>query len=210
MSAGPRLPLARARRYAEQFVASIEAACERVVVAGSIRRGEATVGDIEILATPEVVVEHDLFGEERGRRDLLREATDRLLKAERVRHRASGRSERAWGERYRRCWFRTDGGAEAPIDLYWADRTAWGLMLALRTGPVGLSNALVTPVGTLTHRGRAGLLPAGYRVRDGLQRVRREALPNGLVREEWDAVDVTEEESFLDLVGYRVPPERRR
>ncbi len=52
MSPGPKMPLAPARRLAEALVRELEPACERIEIAGSIRRGADHVGDLELLAIP--------------------------------------------------------------------------------------------------------------------------------------------------------------
>ncbi len=46
-----RMPLARALSIAEKIVSAIKRYCDRVEVAGSIRRREETIGDVDILAT---------------------------------------------------------------------------------------------------------------------------------------------------------------
>lgn len=48
-------------RAAAGIMALIEPGCERLEVAGSLRRQKAQVGDIEIVAVP--VMQRDLFGE---------------------------------------------------------------------------------------------------------------------------------------------------
>ena len=53
MSTGQRQPLATARQIAERLCHAIIPVCRRgPFVAGSVRRGESTVGDIEIVCEP--------------------------------------------------------------------------------------------------------------------------------------------------------------
>ncbi len=47
-----RYPLAEARKIAEQVLEEMKPHCERIEIAGSIRRKKATIGDIEIVAIP--------------------------------------------------------------------------------------------------------------------------------------------------------------
>jgi DNA polymerase (family 10) len=47
-----KIPLARARAYAEQIVEQIRPFCERVEIAGSIRRQRPVVNDIDLVAIP--------------------------------------------------------------------------------------------------------------------------------------------------------------
>src|SRR5262245_14058081 len=116
-SVGSRMSLARATQYAAQFVLLIADACERVAVAGSIRRQQAQVGDIEVLAIPKLLQQSTLFGDDIPPRDLLAETTDRLLSKERVQHRATEKTRRAWGTSYRRMLFKANNGVLVPVDL---------------------------------------------------------------------------------------------
>lgn len=65
MSKGEKVELAAARRMADRLLALLAPACERIAIAGSIRRGVPLVGDIEIVAMPRVTTEPagDLWGE---------------------------------------------------------------------------------------------------------------------------------------------------
>ena len=49
-----RVPLARAQVVAAEVVALLAPACERIEIAGSVRREKTDVGDIEIVCTPSV------------------------------------------------------------------------------------------------------------------------------------------------------------
>lgn len=164
-----RLPLARARKAADELVTILRDSCERIEIAGSIRRGAATVGDIEVIAIPLTVRQDDMFGKMIGERDLLAEATQRLLIAGRLEHRLNSKGQRAWGTRERRALFRLPNGALFPVDFFWSTRDTWGITLALRTGPAGLSNAMVTSEGVRSRSGREGLLRPNLRVKDGLR-----------------------------------------
>lgn len=57
-----RMPLVVAERHAQRIVEAISGACERIQIAGSIRRRKEEVGDIEIVAIPKRGGT-DLFGE---------------------------------------------------------------------------------------------------------------------------------------------------
>ncbi len=46
------IALSLARNLAERIVTTLSPACERIEIAGSIRRGSSTVGDLEIVAIP--------------------------------------------------------------------------------------------------------------------------------------------------------------
>ena len=47
-----RIPLAEGVKLANEVVALLETSCERLEVAGSIRRQKETVGDVEIVCIP--------------------------------------------------------------------------------------------------------------------------------------------------------------
>ena len=49
------MELEKARAIAEQIKAVLESSCERIVIAGSIRRQKPDVGDIELLVIPKYV-----------------------------------------------------------------------------------------------------------------------------------------------------------
>jgi DNA polymerase/3'-5' exonuclease PolX len=47
-----RWPAAIARKVADELVQALTPRCEQICIAGSLRRGKAEVGDIEILYIP--------------------------------------------------------------------------------------------------------------------------------------------------------------
>lgn len=61
MSSGATLPLPLARSLGDDLVERIGSHVQRAELVGSIRREREEVGDIEILAEPELVEDHDLF-----------------------------------------------------------------------------------------------------------------------------------------------------
>jgi DNA polymerase/3'-5' exonuclease PolX len=204
-----RIPLARAERYAEQFAQLIRDACERVQVAGTIRRRQATISDpIELVAAPTLIPQQNLFGEQLEDRNLLMEAILRLLETERL----EGRVEQGHGKRKTKKWtpdgypmrllFRADGGMLCPVDLWITTRGRFGAVLALRTGPHGLRSSLMTPRQSISPTGRVGLLPREMRCSEH----------TGLVQHgTGEEVPTPEEADFFGLIGADIPePERRR
>lgn len=188
------VPLERARQYADQVVGLIGSACERFTTVGALRRMQPTISEIGFLAIPLLVDTRDLFGEVRETRDMLDEAVARLLKSERLE--PDGETPGAT----RRFRFRTARGAMMPLSITWTKPNRWGADLALLTGPESLSLAMQARVGTVTHRGRAGLLPREYRYYEGLK-----------TWEGGQEVVTEQEEDFLRLIyGEEIPPPERR
>lgn len=64
------MPLSQARRYAERIVEWIGPYCERLEIAGSIRRQRPTCGDVDIVCIPKVRQAVDLLGQEVERANL--------------------------------------------------------------------------------------------------------------------------------------------
>jgi DNA polymerase (family 10) len=182
---------------AEEARALLAPACERLEIAGSIRRKRPDVGDVELVAIPKTAPARlDLFGAAAGERDLLHERCERLLEAGILAHRLRSDGKRAFGPRFMRLIYRGPAGA-LPLDLFAVVRPAqWGPIFAIRTGPAGFANRLVAS------RARYpgwGLMPAGMREQDG-------AL--------WDGsrlLATPEEEDFFAALGLEwLPPEQRR
>lgn len=187
MSDGPRIPLDVAGKIADALGAELNPGCERVDVAGSIRRRRPEVGDIELLCIPRWHT--DLLGAPLASKvvdELRRLVADNVL-ADRD---ADGRRLPS-GERYRQYIIVSLG---CKLDLYATHACAWGLMLALRTGPASFSQSLVT------RRIQGGRLLDGYEVAGG--RLRR--LSDGALMETRD------EHRFLETYcGGWVAPEGR-
>jgi len=164
---------------AKAFIAEIESACTRLVVAGSLRRRLAWVGDVEIVCAPKIEtidLDRDLFGAAaRGDVDLLDARMTMLLDKGRVTKRLDKNGSSRWGSTIKLLSYRG-----APIDLFApaeADRFGW--ILALRTGPAAFSRQLVVERGKRTKDGRPGLLPLGVKPGSGwlTRRVSGERIP---------------------------------
>lgn len=186
-----RMGRTEAVEIAKQFVAEIEPYTDQLIVAGSLRRRLAHIGDIEIVCVPKIetmpIAEADLFGDVKtGPVDMLDLRLAMLLDKGRVerRHKADG-SLMGWGPRSK---FLTFNGAR--VDLFCAvndwntepaqaepDRFGWVLML--RTGPYKFSKQLVVQKGKRTNDGRPGLMPPHLIADGGWLRYRtsRETIP---------------------------------
>lgn len=152
MSGGQPIPLAAAEAVAVALLDLLEPACERIEIAGSIRRRKPVVGDLELVAIPRLRPEPagDLWGTEVRERDLLAERVAALLaggelsaRAVTIR-RADGSTEqgRRMGRAYLALVYRG-----LPVDLFIVHPPAeWGVIFALRTGPGDWNIRLVSEV----------------------------------------------------------------
>jgi DNA polymerase/3'-5' exonuclease PolX len=159
-SATTRIPLDEARAIADQLVALIALSCERIVVAGSIRREAADCGDIDLVCEPKVEPLVDMFGEPTG--ESIDHLHDRLCDLERlgtIGKRRNALGQASWGRQLKRATYR-----DLSVDVQVVtDRDSWGFWLLIRTGPALFNKALVTP------RWQGGLLPPGFEVKDGFK-----------------------------------------
>lgn len=108
----------------------IAPACERTLIAGSLRRGKPEVGDIELVVMPKVEVELDMFGAAAGVHSLLDDVLATL--------KTEGYTKN--GERYKQFIWRGYS-----IDLFIATRDTWGCVATIRTGSADFTHWLVSP-----------------------------------------------------------------
>lgn len=137
---GDRLTLDVAREAADRLVELLSPACERIVIAGSIRREKPDgIKDIELVAIPRF--ETDLLGEH----DVTRTFLDaRIAEIGGLVPRAMTGGSFRMGPRYKAMQFLWNG-VLAPVDLFLVLPPAeWGAILAIRTGPSTYSQRLVT------------------------------------------------------------------
>jgi hypothetical protein len=125
-----RFSYALALRVAQKLAAQLGPSCERIEIAGSIRRRCATVGDIEIVAIPRMRSEQGLFGPVGTAVSLLDE---HLAKFPEVYYQTRS------GERMKQLVFE---GYQ--VDLFLTTPAQWGVIFMLRTGSADFSHWLVT------------------------------------------------------------------
>lgn len=133
MSTAEKRPLRELIPIADKLVVELFPLCDRIEIAGSIRRHCDLVGDIEIVAIPKIEKRvkpggEDLFGEGRGIYEHVNKlwaACDLALETGRIQH----TEKKAWGDKYRR--FISEG---VKVDLFTAEQGNFGNILMIRTG----------------------------------------------------------------------------
>lgn len=174
------MTLANAQRVADAIVAEFAPGCERIEIAGSIRRKKEIVNDIEIVAIPKLTT--DLFGVPDG---------GTLLAPIIAKHVEGGRLERIkGGDKYQQYHVVK---SRCKLDLFLADAETWGCIFTIRTGSANFSHQLVTP------QSQNGYCPNGMRFQGG------RLLRNGAAIPTPEEADV-----FRELGLARVEPKDRK
>jgi DNA polymerase/3'-5' exonuclease PolX len=128
--------LAEAFPIAQQIYGQLAPSCERLAIAGSIRRGKLDVGDVELVAIPRYIEEPSRLWGDTNRVSVL----DRVLGQ--LEAPPSVFLERILGgDRYMRLRHVRSG---LQVDLFITTRDQFGLTLLTRTGPADYSHWLVT------------------------------------------------------------------
>lgn len=151
-------PLAEARELAERVVREFRHSCERIEIAGSIRRRKAMVGDIEIVCIPKRVKvpdPEDLFGERTITVNVQFEHVTALVNAGIYEHRLNVNGSRCFGASYQRLAYQGFG-----LDIFCTDAERWGVTFAVRTGNAEFSRKLMTV------KSQGGFLLPGQFVKD--------------------------------------------
>ena len=163
--------------------------CQKIEIAGSLRRQSPTVKDIEIVAQPTMLPIDTLFGDIYG----YASALDPILADLASRNILSTAGKN--GERYKQLKVRGKVGPD--LDLFIVRPPAqWGVIFTIRTGPAEFSRRLVTP------RKHGGLLPSHLHVKDGA--VRYDAAPRKII-------ETPTETALFELLGIDwIPPEERQ
>jgi len=189
-----RVSLDVARTMAGLLLAQLAPVCERVEIAGSVRRGRPMVGDLEVVAIPRTETRErqvDLFTREIETVNRLDLVLDDLVAAERVVNATAAGKKICWGPRQKRFWMHINPRhGWLQVDLFLTVPEAWGAIFCLRTGPEAFSKALVTHF----------LYRTPYRQQDG----------GLIVKSTGCRVSVPTEEAYFDAAGLTyIPPGRR-
>jgi DNA polymerase/3'-5' exonuclease PolX len=153
-----RYELEYAMAIAEAVVHYLSPVCERIAIAGSLRRRKATVKDIEIVAVPKMnVIQADLFGTAVEEEDAI---DDAIAEANRREYTwlewavDKGTGEVRDGDRYKKL---VDSRTGVPIDLFLVRPPAqWGVIFMLRTGSSEWNQKFIKRLDDLGLRMREG------------------------------------------------------
>ena len=179
------LPLFKALPTAERLCSELADTCERIELAGSIRRQRSEVGDIEIVAIPIRCV------------NLLGDVDDELptrLEARLGQWERDGRiAITKFGPKMKQFTLKLSSGIRISVDISVTTAECWPVILAIRTGPWQYSKAFVT------QRAKAGLLQNGCHVSEGR------------LYQDGRLVELRDERHFFEFVqGGYLPPENRK
>lgn len=155
-----------AQPIAERVLRLLAPHCDRIEIAGSIRREKPEVGDIEIVAIPKAVAQVDLFG---GYGAVLRSVE--FVRAVR----GLGMIEK--GDPLTGRYVQVSLPECISLDLFLAHADNWGYILAIRTGSAEFSHVKLA----------AGWKRAGFEGRDGMLTRAGQTVP---VREERELFDL--------------------
>lgn len=192
MSTGAKTAYSEALAKAESLLTFLQPACERIEIAGSLRRQKAEIGDIELVAIPRRTVVLDMFGQASGYICNLAE----LLEREGIPRVKQGR--KVDGERLKGFMWEGIG-----VDLFLCEQATWAMCLLIRTGSKAYSQWFMTP------RRKGGALPSGMRVAD--QRLYQHDQPVAGIVEERDlyvAVNHARHAQNAPLIRYHKPQDR--
>lgn len=139
MSKSEKIPLELATSIADELIYQLRPGCNRIMVAGSIRRRRPMVGDIELVAIPRINKITDMFGNLVEDKNYLLPLLERYPKP----FPKNGPKQK-----------QIDLG-DVMLDLYITDFDRWPVIYTLRTGSAEFSHWLVK------HKRHGGALPWG-------------------------------------------------
>lgn len=142
MSDKVKFPLAEARAVAQDLLFTLKDSCERIIIAGSIRREKPFVSDIELLFIPKFElrpVPGDMFAFQDTNLAYL--AIIKLMEEHVLDKRLNTVGGATWG-RWNKLAVHVPTGI--PIDLFESTPPKWWNMLVCRTGPRELNERIAT------------------------------------------------------------------
>lgn len=192
MGGETRLPRENVLPVATRLYRILEPTCERIVIAGSLRRQKPDVGDIEIVAVPKLRLFPDMFDE------LIPEKTPSILEASLKSLVDVGVLE--WdtklkrnGPSYKRFIVPELDGM--PFELFLCEEEEFGYQAMIRTGDADFTKAM------MTERNHGGLKRSGIDCKGGVK-----TFCNG----RWFPVHLRNEADLFSVWGLPVLPPNER
>jgi DNA polymerase/3'-5' exonuclease PolX len=143
MSEGNRLDHKFASGLAIELMRILRPACDRIEIAGSLRRNKPDVGDIELVCIPKE--QTDLFGEKYCNANGISQVLS-----------LNGAALHKDGEHFKQINLR-----HCMCDLFITTPECWGVIFMIRTGSADFSHKMVTP------KQYGGYMPGYLKVKDG-------------------------------------------
>lgn len=168
MSEGPRFQFGPTYMLASRLVDVLAPECERIEIAGSLRRKKLTVGDVEIVLIPKPVVvkrpvnptgpQPDLFFQKPAEPEWVEtvEFGHRRIERRLVEY---GFAFKCNGPLLKRVYKPTNPELQFEVFLTTAEK--WGVVYTIRTGSAFFAHKLVTA------RSEGGMCPSNMGVEDG-------------------------------------------
>jgi DNA polymerase/3'-5' exonuclease PolX len=182
-------PLAEAREVADALITLLRPACEKIEIAGSVRRQRPQVGDLELLAISKTSPANEQLAFDRPR--LVVPALDarvgELITTSVLDYRLNKPGTRTYGPLNKLLVHAPSG---ISVDLFSTTLENWGMALVVRTGPKDFNIRMMARFKALGLQGHA----------------------YGGVEDKWGKQFMlcpTEEEVFRLLQWNYVPPEKR-
>lgn len=123
------MELQRAREIAEELSALLAPACERITIAGSIRRRRPQVGDIELLCIPKYTAGSDALD-----REILALMEENILD-----YRLNKRGSRTYGVKNKLLVHVPSG---IGVDVFSTTAECWPVALFVRTGSASMNKRI--------------------------------------------------------------------
>lgn len=138
----PKVSAVYAQCVATTLMANLKEHCDRIEVAGSLRRGKLNVGDIELLYVPKLQAFTDpenLFGGIKML-DHAEVAITSMLEDGILEKRPSKTGVFTWGTQNKLA---RHVGSSIPVDLFATSAEQWWVSLVIRTGPKDFNIRLI-------------------------------------------------------------------
>lgn len=128
----PRWPYAEGMRVAGEIVIALVSCCDRIIIAGSLRRKKVTVGDVEIVYIPKFQTRPD--PQDMFRNIQVNLANEEILQLEALNileRRRNSKGNPMYGEKNKLMRHAKTG---MPVDLFATTQESWHNYLVCRTG----------------------------------------------------------------------------